>query len=99
MWERACSRRLFTYRSRSRIRVILVNRLDSRQHFVGKLQLETRYVAIQLLKRRGADDVTGHERLRRHECQRHLRRVQTVFTGQCYVRSEEHTSELQSLRH
>ena len=32
--------------------MILVNRFDPCQHFVGKLQIETGNVAVQLLKRR-----------------------------------------------
>ena len=68
--------------SRRWVRVILVNRLDPCQHFIGKLQIRTGNVAVQLLKRRRANDVTRDEWLLSDERQCHLRRVQTVLPGQ-----------------
>lgn len=70
---------------RCRVRLILVNRLNACQHFIRQLQIDAGNVAVQLLKRRGANDVAGYEWLLCDERQRHLRRVQTVLTGQCHV--------------
>ncbi len=65
--------------------MILVNRLDPLQHFLRQLQVETGNVAVQLLQCGRANDVAGHERLLRDECQGHLRRVQAVLAGQGHV--------------